>query len=287
MEYQSKFKEHLSIYVPPSHYPVEASRFSPETPPDVPSRTVSSWTNASTAHSAHQSTLIHKESRDVETRSLSSPSTMSTRKSRLGKLFWDIRTLVRDKEPEVVPEPEPELPPWPPLNIEKRGCCHDCPCHAVKKQTRWERIKRRVLIYSLILIILYLLGNVIALNTRVFAPQVSTQVGSNAVTTSSVLSTDAQQCVSQFTVDAPSDPSGYPCSTCLPTLQGVPSNFVDGTSQQSQQILDAIQFCGLRSIFETSDSTGQSALKNGNWGQDVKFCAWREVRRRLLRDRIR
>ena len=174
--------------------------------------------------------------------------------------------------------PEPQVAPWAPLHIEKRNCCHDCPCHAVKKKpSRWERIKRRVLIYALIMIILYLLGNTIALNTRVFGSQNTTQVTPANTTSASGLSADAQQCLSQFTVNAPSDPSGYPCSTCLPTLQAVPANVTDGTTQDSQNILNAVQFCSLRSVFETSDSTGQAALQNGNWAQDTKFCAWSGV----------
>ena len=39
------------------------------------------------------------------------------------------------------------------------------------------------------------------------------------------LSSSAQQCLSQFTLNAPSNPSGYPCSTCLPILVAVPLNF--------------------------------------------------------------
>ncbi|KIP11338.1 hypothetical protein PHLGIDRAFT_124980 [Phlebiopsis gigantea 11061_1 CR5-6] len=274
-EYRSRFKEHLSICIPPPDHPVLGSRFSPESPPRLPARTISSWMNASTVRS---SIPVHNETGSVDIRSISSPSVASTRKSRLGRLFFDIRTLVHDKGPDVPPVPEPPMSPWAPLHVEKRNCCHDCPCHAVtKKSSRWECIKRKVLIYALLLIILYLLGNTIALDTRVFGPQNTVQVASNSTSSPSGLSANAQQCLSQFTVNAPSDPSGYPCSTCLPTLQTVPSNFTDGTTQDSQNILNVIQFCGLRSIFETSDSSGQSTLQNGNWAQDIKFCAWSGV----------
>lgn len=271
-EHSSRFKEHLSIYVPPANYPIEASRFSPESPPE-PSRTLSSWTNASTVRS---STPIRKDMKEMDTGSLPSVPSFTSRTSRMGRLFFDIRTLVRDREPEVVPIQQPDLPPWAPLHIEKRTqCCHDCPCHSVSKK---DRRRRRILIIVLVLVILYLLGNTVVLNTRVFAPQPAVQVSPNITSSSSSsLSAVAQQCLSQYTVNAPSDPSGYPCSQCLPTLQAVPSDFSDGTAQDSQQILNAVQFCGLRSIFETSDSNGQSALKNGNWAQDVKFCAWTGV----------
>ena len=272
-EYNSRFKEHLSIYVPPADHPIEGSRFSPESPPPAPSRTHSSWTNASTIRG---STSARDETKEIHRNSLPSIPSSTSRRSRIGKLFFDIRTLVRDREPEIIPMQQPDLPPWPPLHIEKRTqCCHDCPCHAVSKK---QKRHRKILTIILILVILYLLGNVIALNTRVFVRGSTVQVSSNTTASSaSSLSAAAQQCLSQYTVDAPSDPSGYPCAQCLPALLAVPSNFSDGNVQDSQQILNAIQFCGLRSIFETSDSDGQSALKNGNWAQDVKFCAWTGV----------
>ena len=259
--------EHLSIYVPPTDYPGEVSRFSPESPP-APSRTLSSWTNASTVHSTTQKLGGMK--------AYSTPSIPSStsRRSRIEKLFFGFRTFVRDKEPEVVPIQQPELPPWAPLQIEKRTqCCHDCPCRVISMR---DKRRRRFLTIMLILVILYLLGNMVALNMRVFVTPTKTVANSTTSPSSSLLAV-AQQCLTQYTVNAPSDPSGYPCSQCLPTLQAIPSNFSDDNSQDNQQILNAIQFCGLRSIFETSDSNGQSALKTGNWAQDVKFCAWSGV----------
>ncbi|PSR72693.1 hypothetical protein PHLCEN_2v11388 [Hermanssonia centrifuga] len=202
--------------------------------------------------------------KDTESQSAASPS---PRKSRFTKLMFDIRTMVR--EPQIVPM---QPPPWPPLHVEKRQCSHDCPCRNVNKK---KQRRRRIFIIILILIILYLLGNTVALNIRVFGSPPSAQPPHNSTaSTSTALSSDAQQCLSQYTVNAPSNPGDYPCSTCLPVLQSVPSNFSDGNAQDTQQIENAVQFCGLRSIFETADSDGQSALKNGNWAQDVKFCAW-------------
>lgn len=274
-EYGSKFKEHLSIYVPSQDCLVESSRFSPESPPARPSRRFSSWTNASTVRSSTptRATPFRKDTMDSEAHSIPPSFAPSSRKSRFGRLFFDLRTLGRDREPDLVPLQEPRMQPWPPLHIEKRACCHDCPCHAISKK---KQRRRWILVAILILIILYLLGNVVALNTRVFAPQ-NVGVVSNGTSAASGLSAEAQQCLSQYTVNAPSDPSGYPCSTCLPALQAVPPNFSDGDSQDKQQQLNAVQFCGLRAVFETSDSDGQAALKNGNWAQDVKFCAWTGV----------
>ncbi|EGO26326.1 hypothetical protein SERLADRAFT_384847, partial [Serpula lacrymans var. lacrymans S7.9] len=106
----------------------------------------------------------------------------------------------------------------------------------------------------------------------------SSDSGSTSSTsTSSTLSTNAQQCLSQYTLNAPSSPSSYPCSTCLPTLQAVPSSFLNTDTQDGQQIQNAIQFCGLRAVFETANAAGQATLGNGSWVQDVKFCAWTGV----------
>ncbi|GJE91357.1 L domain-like protein [Phanerochaete sordida] len=280
-EYSSRFKEHLSITIPPPGFAVESSRFSPdsESPPPRPSRTLSDWTNASTVRSftPTRPAPIHTTSKDSDAHSVP-PSVAPSHKSRIGRLFFDIRALTRDREPEIVPIDEPALHPWPPLHIEKRACCHDCPCHTQSpaRKKRKQR-RRRILTALLVLVLLYLLGNVAALNTRVFAPSRMIMVNGTVPATPG-LSAAAQQCLDQFTVNAPADPAGYPCSTCLPTLQAVPSGALSsGDSQDSQSLLNAVQFCGLRAIFETSDSSGQAALKGGNWDQDVKFCAWSGV----------
>ncbi|KAG1725440.1 L domain-like protein [Suillus lakei] len=155
--------------------------------------------------------------------------------------------------------PEPELAEWPPLHVHKRKC--DCK----KKRNR----RSCCLLILLIVVLLFLIGNVIFLNVRVFSN--NTPVPSNTNTT---LSANAQQCLSQYTLNAPSSPSSYPCSTCLPTLQTVPSTYLSSNPQNAQQILNAIQFCGLRGIFDTANSQGQAAL---SWVNDVKFCAWNGV----------
>ncbi|KAI0090689.1 hypothetical protein BDY19DRAFT_728537 [Irpex rosettiformis] len=279
-EFTSKFKEHLSIYVPHFEYPLETSRFSPDSPeesehpspPSLPPRTLSTWTTTSTMRSS--ATLRHH---DVPA-TPPSANTSRTSKSRIGRLVSDIRTLVRgDKEPEVLPMQPSELPPWPPLSVEKRACCHDCPCHALREGKQKKKWRRRIFIPALIVILLYLLGNSIALNVKVFGSSSPSTEQTTNRTSSDNLSADAQQCISQYTVNAPSNPSGYPCSSCLPVLQNISSPSALVSSQDQQTLQNALQFCGLRSIFETAGSDGQTALKGGNWAQDVKFCAWSGV----------
>lgn len=204
-----------------------------------------------------------------------SVTTTGTRfRDRFTKLFFDVRTLMRDRDAELVPIQAPQLHPWPPLHIDKKICCSDCLCHQKKKRSRRDRF----LIWVLVVVILLLLGDVIFLNIRVLVQSPAPTIPITTTPSGSkTLSADAQECLSEYNVNAPSNPSGYPCSSCLPTLQSVPSSFSDGNATDAQQIQNAIQFCGLRALFDSMNSDGQNALKNGEWVQDVKFCAWSGV----------
>ncbi|KIJ66019.1 hypothetical protein HYDPIDRAFT_87538 [Hydnomerulius pinastri MD-312] len=201
-------------------------------------------------------------------------------RDRFTKLFFDLRTF-SNSEPDLVPIQDPRLSQWPPLNVEKRRCTctfHD-PRHDAK--VRKQKRRSRCLLILLIIILLLLIGDTVFLNVRVLSLTNPTSTSSTSPTTSTAyaLSTDAQQCLSQYTLNAPTSPSDYPCSTCLPALQAVPSSFTSNTanSQDAQTITNAIQFCGLRAIYETANSQGQTTLGNGSWAQDVKFCAWTGV----------
>ncbi|KAG1824379.1 uncharacterized protein BJ212DRAFT_1319762 [Suillus subaureus] len=163
----------------------------------------------------------------------------SAPRDRFTKLLFDLR----------MPE---ELAEWPPLHVNKRKC---------------NNARNRTLCCLLIIVLLFLIGNVIFLNVRILSINTVTPFSTS-------LSANAQQCLSQYTLNAPSSPSSYPCSTCLPTLQTVPSSYLSSNPQNAQQILNAIQFCGLRAIFDTANSQGQASL---GWVNDVKFCAWNGV----------
>ncbi|KAK7691877.1 hypothetical protein QCA50_005281 [Cerrena zonata] len=270
-------REQLSITVPPPDIPIEVSRFSPESPPLPPlparRRSVSTWTNTIMTGG------LTPKSKDIEANVPQSPRSVTTTgtriRDRFTKIFFDVRTLMRDRDAELVPIQPPQLQPWPPLHIDKKICCADCLCHQKKKRSRRDRF----LLWVLVIIILCLLGDVIFLNIHVLVKSSNSPTTPTNTTTSSskTLSADAQECLSEYNVNAPSNPSGYPCSSCLPVLQGVSSSFSDGNATDAQQIQNAIQFCGLRAFFDSMDSNGQSALKNGEWVTDVKFCAWSGV----------
>ncbi|KAL6305148.1 hypothetical protein BKA93DRAFT_731519 [Sparassis latifolia] len=192
-------------------------------------------------------------------------------RDRFTRLFFDVRTLGREREPDL-PIQQPQLSEWPPLHIEKRQCCQHCRCHDPKKKR-----KHIVFRWVLLIIVIYLLINAIVLDARTLHPSTSSSPSPASTSTSTTLSTSAQQCLSQYIINAPSTPTLYPCSTCFPIFQSVPSNFSDGNPGDAEQIQNALQFCSLRSIFDTTDSAGQSLLANGSWVQNVQFCAWTGV----------
>ena len=255
----SKFREHLSIIVPPHETPVVKSQFSPESPPSLSH-------NQSTSSNAHSR---YHSNKDIESATRTPRSGRSTIKDRFTKFFFDLRTL--NREPDMMPIQPRHRPVWPPLHIEKGRCtCHD----------EKERKRRKWWIIALVILLLYLLADSIFLNASVIAllsDRRHTPGSSIPSTNSTTLSADTQQCISQYELNAPAHPSQYPCSSCLPVLQAIPPTFAFTNAQDAQQVLNAIQFCGLNAIFTEANPDGQSNLSNGGWLNDVRFCAWKGV----------
>jgi len=186
--------------------------------------------------------------------------------TRFAKFCFDLRTLGRRREPDVLPVHQPKLEPWSPLHIEKRAapCCEHC----VKRRKRKRR--NTILFVVLVILLLYLLGNTIALN-------VTTAGSSASASRTASLSPNQQLCLSEFEINAPANASLYPCSTCLSTLQGVSSEFLETHAQDAAQVQNAIQFCALRSVFVEANGQGQSSLGNGGWMQNTDVCGWTGV----------
>ncbi|RPD70447.1 L domain-like protein [Lentinus tigrinus ALCF2SS1-7] len=259
---------------PPPEYYIETVPVSHHHPqPFGHARSHSAWTNSETIKSLTKDPELGKQP--------STPHTPRLR-DRLTKYFFDIRMPTRGRDPEWVPMQEPPLQAWPPLEIEKRRFCDHCQAHGDRPR------RNRIFLAALILLLLILLGSTIGLAVRVArlssqssgtaTPTAPSATSSGNASASDALSADAQQCLSQYTLNAPSDPSSYPCSTCLSVLQQVPSSFSETNQGEGMQIQNAIQFCGLRSIFETTSGDGQTGLSNGGWAKDVRFCAWQGVR---------
>lgn len=251
-------------------FPVEASRFSPDSPPP-PLRTVSSTFAGSFSDNVP---------RDVESITSGARTRRETFRDRFTKMFFDFRTLDdRDKEADLVPIQPPQRPlsEWPPLRIGGK--------HPQQPQVRKEKKFKMWWIILLFIILAYLVGNVIFLNVRIFAltrltdssqspSQMNATPTASPLASSQSLSSTAKECISQFTLNAPSNASSYPCGSCLTALSGVTSS---ASTQDFQQATNAIQFCGLVGIFKSADSDGQSILSNGGWSENVDFCTWTGV----------
>jgi hypothetical protein len=253
----SKFKEHLSVSVPLENLYIGKSQFSPDSPPPT--------------HSKNSScTITNNFQRCVDKAHQSSDPISGGFRDRVARVFFNLRTF-RRKDPELLPSqgPRETTRGWPPLRIEKRLCaCH----HKTEKQKK----RRRWTIIALVILLLYMFANIVALNIRVFSP-LPTRGTLPTSSNSSSLSEDATQCISQYNLNAPANPDSYPCSSCLPILQSIPSDFSFSNVQDSQTTQNAIQFCGLKALFDSASSDGQSSLSNGGFMKDVKFCAWNGV----------
>ena len=273
----SRFKEHLSIS-PSDNFGIEQSRFSPDSPPPHPLRTAS-LTLAGTPQSLKTVRDIPEDVESLRSQGSSSTARRQTIRDRFTKIFFDVRTLDdrgNNHDIDFVSVRPMTMSPWAPLNVEKKEklplpTTHPAPSysHPQKKQKR----RFRWCAFLLILIILALLGNVAFLNVRVV--ELTKVINGNTPSSPTPTPTppnsssdSAEECLSQFTINAPSNPSAYPCSTCLPILSGVTNN---------SNATNAVQFCGLRAILESTSTTGQTALSNGGWGKDLSVCTWSGV----------
>lgn len=198
-----------------------------------------------------------------------STSTISTKGGNaLGKLLLSVRAWGA-KEPDImIPIQPPQMlaSDWPPLHVEKQ--CITCSCRDPKRR---RKTIIRLVLHTLVLV--FIVANIVVLNIRVF----SSNSGPNNLQSpgwTGQLDADQSECLSQFILNAPATPSSYPCSSCLPLLSQVPPSFAMSSPADAQGVQDAVQFCGLKAIFESADQSGKATLNGTRWLNDVKFCAW-------------
>lgn len=288
----SRFKDPLSVTVLPpdadSDPPLERSRFSPDSPTE---RTFSFGRPIFSHKSSPRSRPLDLEKGPAGSSSSSSPQgAQPTIGDRFARLFADLRVGRRRDDPSARPavpivaaQKSSELPTWRPLDVRKPGVIAHCDCHR-PPQTRRQKWYRRALLSALVVFLLYLFVNVVVLDVRLYAlsrwmpqmPSTTTAPASPPPSSmhTTMLPADTQQCITQYNLNAPVNPTGYTCSTCLPLLAAVPPNATAAYAVAR----DAMQFCGLRSIWEDADQQGRAALEAGGWIKDVKFCAWKGVR---------
>lgn len=265
--HESKFVEHLSTTLTGDQ--VERSRFSSDTslPRRFPLGTI-----PSTPRTAQN---IPQDVRDdVESLRSQQPSRRptSTYSNMVTQLFFEARTgdgrgSKSSFRPLSLSIPRYAEKAQPPLPATYPPSTHSPPEKKQgKRRFRWCTL-------LLILVILALLGNVAFLDVRVV--ELTGVINKNIPPSPSSTSTPSNpsseavgECLSQFTINAPSDPSAYPCSTCLSILSNMTNN---------SDAANATQFCGLRAILESTNTTGQTALSNGGWGKDLRVCTWSGV----------
>ena len=267
----SRFKEHLSIS-PSDNFDIEQSRFSPDSPPPHPLRTAS-LTLAGTPQSLKTARDIPEDIESLRSHG-SSNFRRQTIRDRFTKIFFDVRTLDdRNNNHDIDLVSVRPMSPWAPLNVDKKAQSplptYPAPRYSPPQKKQKKR-RFRWCTLLLILIILALLGNVAFLDVRVveLTRIVNGNTSSTTPTPTNSSLNAVEECVSEFTINAPSNPSAYPCSTCLSILSNVANNS-DAT--------DAVQFCGLRAILESTSTTGQAALSNGGWGKNLNVCTWSGV----------
>jgi len=282
----SKFKEHLSIAVPPPNPAFERSRFSPDSPTTHAFPLGQPIFHTSTSPRSRRFDPEKGHASDSIPSSHSQNSQPSLR-DRLARLFVVLRvsrrndsSAVKRVAPPIVVAPPSEVPVWRLDHILDSDSDTQHARHVHPQPARTQERYHPALLFALIIFLLYLFINVIVLNVRSFSSSHSsprllpTTPPASVPTNTIMLSADTQQCITQYTLNAPNDPKGYPCSTCLPLLIAVPTN----ASAVYPVARDATQFCGLRSIWEDAGQQGQAGLEAGGWVKDVKFCTWSGVR---------
>ncbi|KAI0001051.1 hypothetical protein BJV77DRAFT_1155510 [Russula vinacea] len=255
----TKFKEHLSIAVPPPNPTFEHSRFSPDSPSKQIfhlGRTIFNWASPR----SQRFDLEKGTASPGHSRSNSAQSSQHSIKDRFAR-FFPLREGSRGSDSSgqrAVPivAPSSEAPVWRLDNSAARSCARYLSPLPVHQRDRPQRS------------FVFRVASVTKMLSYTTAPPTSAPTGSV------MLSGDTQQCLTQYTLNAPGDPTGYPCGTCLPLVTAVPAN----ASAVYPVARDATQFCGLRSIWEDAGQQGQAGLEAGGWVKDIKFCTWSGVR---------
>lgn len=78
-------------------------------------------------------------------------------------------------------------------------------------------------------------------------------------------------------MNAAAAPASYPSSTCAGTLASVPAAALASNATLAQQVGDALDFSGLKGVFDATSSSAQQTLFKGGWLDDVRFCTWSGV----------
>lgn len=136
--------------------------------------------------------------------------------------------------------------------------------------------KRRIRILAISGTIILLLIITIILLVRIVRPRILSAENTISSHASAVLTQDQQRCLNDFRNQAPSDPTSYSCSKCLPAFRDVSQDFFNDAPSIADvdSIQAAKQFCGMKAIFDASSQDGHANLASMGWLRDIKICTW-------------
>jgi hypothetical protein len=260
----------LSVYVPPASLPITGSRFSPDSPTHPPPRRSSLFSGGRRSRSQSRDTLprvSYQSPRPPPAAPLPPPPPItepeSARESKLHK--WIFRLRTRDVQPV--------LPVQRPLLLSEKT-----PAQTPALRKTWYQ---RIWTTILIIVIIFLLINTIVLNLRISVlerlPSTSTSTPPSAPANLSALTPAQEQCIVQFSVNAVAAPASYPSSSCAGALASVSPAAFTANATLAQQVGEALDFSGLKGVFDAASKSAQQSLFNGGWLDDVRFCTWSGV----------
>lgn len=129
-----------------------------------------------------------------------------------------------------------------------------------------------------VLLLLFFLINIVYIDVRLAnGSLVSTIIQSGNVDSATSLSLDTTQCLFQYNLSAPFLPKTFPCDTCLPRMQGLPTAYASTHPEDAEIARESVQFCGLQSLYTASGTAGAAALEKAGWMRDNRFCTWNGV----------
>ncbi|KAK8853406.1 hypothetical protein IAR55_004112 [Kwoniella newhampshirensis] len=170
--------------------------------------------------------------------------------------------------------------------IVKRSCQPIWGWMKKRKNDKQQKLWKYSVIFALILLVALTVGLCTALLTRSSSKSDKSAISSNTtessssspsatgsasssspsstVSTSQTLTT----CLKQFSDSAPTSPSSYPCSDCVPLLTSTTNDFSEPVvNGNSTGVGSALQFCALMDVLKKTEGNGLSG-----WGEDASPC---------------
>ncbi|KZV89426.1 L domain-like protein [Exidia glandulosa HHB12029] len=170
------------------------------------------------------------------------------------------------------PQTSPAFDTWgPPADWKTSTATTLKPIHP-QKQRSW------VWLGALALLLLFFFANIVYIDIRLANGSLGTTIiQSGAVDSATSLTPETTACMFQYNLSAPFLPKTFPCDTCLPRMQALPTAYAASHAEDAQIARESVQFCGLHALFAASGDDGSAALEKVGWMQDNRYCTWSGV----------